>query len=149
MITEISAHSGKLGIYVEKIKYTIPTLLDVDVSMGVGVRAIDPGSQLKNLLCKNDTISNVNEFDSRKFTRRKMVKVLTDLAEGERKIPLHRRGRVCEARVRVDENINYIITHAISPCKFVKQQAAESMIIREENRDVKYRVTFNSSTLQT
>ena len=67
-----------------------------------------------------------------------MVKLLTNLSAGERKISLHRRRRVCEVRVRVDENLDYRITHAILPCTFVKKKPAESMIIKKDNMGVKY-----------
>ena len=78
IITEIIAPSGQLGIYARKIKDTIPPSSDIDVSMGVGVGAIDPELPLKDLVCENDIICNVNGFDTCSFTRRKIVKLFTN-----------------------------------------------------------------------
>ena len=105
--------------------------------MGVGVGAIDPELPLKNLLSVNNIICNVNGFYTFRFTRHKMVKLLTNLSKGERKIWLRRRRMVCEVRVRVDGNLDYRITHTVLPCTFVQKKPAESMIIKKENMDVK------------
>ena len=87
MITEITAHSKKLEIYVGKIEDTIPPSSDIDVGMGVGVSAIYPELPLKNLVYEYDIICNVNGFDICSFTRRKMVKLLTKYQR--------ERGRYC------------------------------------------------------
>ena len=64
MITEIIASSGKLGIYVGKNQDTINPSSDIDVSKVVGVCDIDPASPLKNFGCVNDSICDVNGFDT-------------------------------------------------------------------------------------
>ena len=66
-----------------------------------------------------------------------MVKLLTKLGNKESVISLHRRRRVCELRVRVEENTDDRITHAILPCVFFQKKPDESMIIKKENVNVK------------
>ena len=100
---------------------TIPPSSDIDVSMGIGVGAIDPELPLKNLLSVNNIICNVNGFYTFRFTRHKMVKLLTNLSKGERKIWLRRRRMVCEVRVRVDGNLDYRTTHTVLPCILIKR----------------------------
>ena len=119
--TEIIAPSGKLGLYVGKIHDLIPPLLDIDVRRGVEVSAIDPALPLKDLVCLKDIICAVNGIDTRRFTKHRILKLFTNTSEGEQKIFLHGRHRVCEVRVRVGENLEHQIIHAIIPCVLPKK----------------------------
>ena len=79
---------------------------------------------------------DVNGVDTHSFTKHASLKLFTNASEEERKISLHRRCQVCEVRVRVDENLDHRITHAILPCIFYKKKPKQDH--KKDNMDGKY-----------